>query len=124
MTGLLRRYTREEAERTILKRVPLDEFDVTPGVLQSIERLFGEPLSPEQAVRRVITDIREQGDGAVKRWMKTIDRVDLQTLEVPEAEFEQVSVLVNDVSNAVMHMLQAMHGNFVDRLPAHALDLG
>lgn len=41
-----------------------------------------------------------------------------------EAEFEQVSVLVNDVSNAVMHMLQAMHGNFVDRLPAHTLNLG
>lgn len=41
-----------------------------------------------------------------------------------EAEFEQVSVLVSDVSNAVMHTLQAMHGYFADRLPSTKLDFG
>tara|TARA_R110002020_G_scaffold134518_32_gene300240 strand:- start:1212 stop:1754 length:543 start_codon:yes stop_codon:yes gene_type:complete len=35
-----------------------------------------------------------------------------------EAEFEQVSVLVECATGAVMHMLQAMHGNFADRYPS------
>lgn len=35
-----------------------------------------------------------------------------------EAGFEQVSVLVECASNAVMHMLQAMHVNFADRYPS------
>lgn len=35
-----------------------------------------------------------------------------------EAAFEEVSVLVECASNAVMHMLQAMHVNFVDRHPS------
>jgi hypothetical protein len=35
-----------------------------------------------------------------------------------EAGFEQVSVLVECTSNAVMHMLQAMHVNFGDRYPS------
>jgi len=35
-----------------------------------------------------------------------------------EAEFEQVSVLVECASNAVMHMLQAMHVHFADLYPS------
>ncbi|MCC6905843.1 MAG: histidinol dehydrogenase [Anaerolineae bacterium] len=110
---MLRSYTREEAERTILKRVPLDEFDVTPGVLQSIEQLFGEALRPEQAVRRVIADIRERGDAAVKYWMKVIDRVDLQVLEVPDAEFERALEITSPEVIAAMRLaaerIEAFH---------------
>jgi hypothetical protein len=40
-----------------------------------------------------------------------------------EAEFEQVSVLINDVANAVMCLIQAMHVNFADRYPSFDLKL-
>ena len=39
-----------------------------------------------------------------------------------EAEFEQVSVLVNDVTNAVMRLIQSMHGNFADRYPSSNIE--
>src|SRR5437773_5508175 len=86
---LLRIYDLDEARRSILQRVPPDEFDVPPSLQQGIAAIFGEALSPEEAVRRVIRDVRTRGDEAARDWTHRIDRVLLDDLAVSPDDIER-----------------------------------
>jgi histidinol dehydrogenase len=103
MSGLLRIYELEEARQGILRRVPPDELEVTEGVRKSIEAIFGEPLTPEQAVRRVIGDVRAGGDDALRAWMERIDRVALDALA---ASPEEITAGVEATSPEVIDALR------------------
>ena len=48
----------EVARRTILRRRSWDEVEITPELQAGIDRLFGEPLSPDQVVERILYDVR------------------------------------------------------------------
>ena len=45
------------AQSTLLSR-SVDEPDYPVGLLSEVERIFGEPLSPPEAVARVLADVR------------------------------------------------------------------
>ena len=61
------------ARRTVLRRVPLDEVEAPPALLDSIERLFGARLTPAEAVDRIISDVRGRGDSALRDWTARLD---------------------------------------------------
>ncbi|MFO7170030.1 MAG: histidinol dehydrogenase, partial [Chloroflexota bacterium] len=61
------------ARRTILRRTPLDEVEAPPELLDSIARIFGERLTPAQAVERIIADVRARGDAALQEWGERLD---------------------------------------------------
>jgi histidinol dehydrogenase len=86
MSDLLRIYELDEARRTILKRVPPDEFEITEGMQQRMTAIYGEPLSPEDAVRHIIRDVRTRGDDALRDWTQRIDGVMLDDLAVVLAD--------------------------------------
>ena len=79
----------ETATKTILKRIPPDETKVTPAVLERIARTFGEKINAEEAVKRILLDIRARGDAALREWSNRLDgfpsdaplRVPAQALE-------------------------------------------
>jgi histidinol dehydrogenase len=48
-----------------------------------LEALFGEPLTPEVAVARILADVRNRGDAALREWTKRIDGIELAELWVP-----------------------------------------
>jgi histidinol dehydrogenase len=73
---MLKRYTPQRASETILKRTPPDEFPVSQRVLDGIAKLFGEELTPEQAVSRILKDVRMNGDSALQKWTLTLDSFD------------------------------------------------
>jgi histidinol dehydrogenase len=81
-------YTVEQAKAGILRRDQALQMDVPTGLQASIQRVFGEALSPEQAVRRILADVRGRGDEALHDWMQTIDGVALDKLAVSEAEMD------------------------------------
>ncbi len=81
-------YSLEEARESILKRVPPDEFEVTEGLMDGIESIFGERMTPEQAVRTVIGDVRARGDAALREWSERIDLVTLDELAATPEEFD------------------------------------
>jgi len=66
-------YDVETAKRTILKRNPPDETRVPPAVLERIEATFGESITPEEAVKRILRDIRARGDAALREWSSRLD---------------------------------------------------
>ena len=79
-------YTVEQAKETILRREQALEPDVPPGLRDGIRRVFGEELSPEGAVRRLLTAVRTGGDTALREWTERIDGVGLDSLAVSEVE--------------------------------------
>ena len=63
----------ETAKKSILKRIPPDETAVPPVVLDRIEATFGERISAEEAVRRILRDVRDRGDAALMEWSGKLD---------------------------------------------------
>ena len=83
---MLKLYTVQNAQETILKRVPLDDLQVPQSLLESIHRLFGEALSPDQAVQRILRDVRERGDAALAEWTARLDGSTPSSFRVPAVE--------------------------------------
>lgn len=70
---MLKIYDVSEAQKTILKRIPPDETAVTPVVLDRIAATFGERINAEEAVRRILRDVRTRGDAALREWSAKLD---------------------------------------------------
>lgn len=70
---MLKIYSVPEARQSILKRIPPDETEVPPVVLDRIAATFGEKISAEEAVRRILRDIRSRGDAALREWSTKLD---------------------------------------------------
>ncbi len=70
---MIKIYDVETAKKSILKRIPPDETAVPPVVLDRIEATFGERISPEEAVRRILRDVRSRGDVALREWSAKLD---------------------------------------------------
>ena len=82
---MLRQYDPETAKQTILKRTPPDEFPISQHVLDGIAELFGERLAPEEAVTRILKDVRMNGDVALQKWTRTLDGINLKPAPVSQA---------------------------------------
>ena len=80
----------EVAVEALLKKKAFDEVELSPKIREGNKRLFGEDLSAAELVRRIVGDVRREGDEAVIRYTKLIDRVELtpEDFLVTEAEFE------------------------------------
>lgn len=81
----------DHARRTILRRVPLDEVKVPASVLDANQRIFGERIAPAEAVNRIIRDVREHGDAALRDWTARLDGVQLASFEVPRERIVQAA---------------------------------
>ena len=106
-------FTVPDAQQTILRRRAWDEIDVPARLLDGIETIFGERITPDEAVRRILADVRARGDDALREWTLRIDGVALAALTVsPEqiaAAYEQVSAEVVDALRLAAGRVEAFH---------------
>lgn len=63
----------QAAREKIARQRALTEKTVSAETAARIEKLFGEALTPEQAVAKILDDIRARGDEAVSAWTAKID---------------------------------------------------
>lgn len=92
-----------QAKATILNRKSLNEYEVPDRIMASLQKLFGEKVTPAEAVRRIINSIREQRDAALLDWNERIDGVQLETLAVPE---DQITAALDHVSPDVREAME------------------
>ncbi len=93
---MLKIYSIDDAKSSILKRVPLDDMEVSPRLLESIQGLFGASLTPDEAVRQILKQVRSEGDTALKRWSKKLDGLDTTEFQVPLEEIRSAKMKVSD----------------------------
>jgi len=90
--------------KSVLARQPLAElYSVSPTVKQRLREIFGTEIEPEQAVRQIISDVRQRGDAALVDYTLKIDGVNLTTLEVSR---EQISGAYQEVSQELVSALK------------------
>lgn len=106
------------AQASILKRQPPDEFEVTESVLAGIERRFGVRLTPEEAVRTVLKDVRQRGDAALREWTQKIDGLDLTDFRIPESQIASAKNRVTPEVCAALEFAAARIRQFHQQQPA------
>jgi histidinol dehydrogenase len=74
------------AKSTLLSRSPYELYQASPAVQRRIKDIFAEELTPEQAVERIIADVRTRGDAALFDYGRKIDQAELSHLEVDEGQ--------------------------------------
>lgn len=112
-----------EARRTILRRAPWADREIPESVRAGIRRIFSEDLTPEQAVARVVDDVRRQGDVALREWTARIDGVILGEIAVPPSEWAEAAARLEpellDALRLAAERIEAFHrqqplGSWVD----------
>lgn len=78
----------DRARREVLARRPWDQVQITPALQASIERVFGASLTPDQAVARILEEVRRKGDAALLDYTRRIEGADLPAVRVSEDEME------------------------------------
>lgn len=73
----------------ILSSRNMGQVELSPRMREGVRSVFGEDLTAEQVVDRILADVRESGDRALRHYTSAIDRVDLEEIQVTAAEFEQ-----------------------------------
>ena len=81
----------EDELRAHLTRPFIDEVEVTEAFRQRTRAIWGEWLSPEAVVERILNDVKQRGDAAVIEYASKLDGADLapEDLWVSEAEWER-----------------------------------
>lgn len=110
---MLKQYDPQSARGTILKRTPPDEFPVTQRVLDNIAKIFGESLTAEQAVTRILKDVRTNGDLALQHWTQRLDRHDLMPAPVSKAfiqsSLDSISSAQRDALEKAASRIETFH---------------
>ena len=101
------------AQQSILRRVAWDELNIPDPILDRLEDLFGERISPDEAVRRILADVRARGDAAVRDLTAQIDGISLENLQVTEvqiqAAYDQVEPALVDAIRLSAKRVEAFH---------------
>lgn len=111
-------YDIETARKTILKRTPLDEMPVPPVVLERLKSTFGREITPADAVREIIRDIRANGDSAVRKWTKTLDAVDLPDNRISLNKGQEALAALDPELRAALETSAARIEQFYRKQPA------
>ena len=85
---MLKIYDVPTAQKTILKRIPLQNKSYPPRLVKSVEALFGEGVTPVGAVSIILESISQDGNAALKKWSSLIDKADLENFRIPSADLK------------------------------------
>ena len=113
MSNLINILDAPTAQQTILRRLAWDELNIPDPILDRLEELFGQRISPDEAVRRILADVRQKGDAAILDYTRRIDGVELPGLVVSKAQiqaaYDQVEPQVVDAIRLSAQRIEAFH---------------
>ncbi len=95
------------------------EAEVSEATLERNAKLYGERLTPQQVVDRILREVRVEGDAAVLRYAEKLDGVPAFGLEVPQSELENArDGLEPALLAAIRHAIQRVRA-FHEAQPVH-----
>jgi len=110
---MFKQYDSQTARQTILKRTPPDEFPVSPRLLDNIAQLFGERLTADEAVSKILRDVRISGDSALQDWTQRLDSLDRKPVpvskELLQAALSSISPAQRDALEKAAARVESFH---------------
>jgi histidinol dehydrogenase len=79
----------EEARRTVLRRRPASDAELSPAARKRTAEVMGAEVPASEAVRRIIRDVRLEGDAALRRYCEAFDGVPHPSLEVSRDDIDR-----------------------------------
>jgi histidinol dehydrogenase len=102
-----------EGRELLLSRKPLDTEELPMDVRETTFKTFGAELSPDEVVRRIIRDVREDGDNAVRYYNTKVDGAHADELRVSDAEmraaYDQVDQEIVDALKFAAERIRRYH---------------
>ena len=109
----------EDARQALCEGRGLGLDDVPQSLLDGIEAMFGESLTPTQVVERIVRRVRDEGDAAVREYTAILDGDAPDCLEVPRSAIEsarqQTSASVVDALESAAARIRAFHEACLNR---------
>ena len=94
----------EQARKELGSSVdPLNLGSLPPEFVEKTLEVFGERLSPQESVQRILQDVRQQGDRALIHYAHCLDGVDLEALEVSD---QQIAQSQQEIPKALLEALE------------------
>lgn len=94
----------------MLNKPAFDQVELSAGIKAGIKEMFGEELSAEQVVSRIVKDVRTQGDQAVYAYTKLIDKVDFSQTGARVSN-EEISAAYKQVDTKVLAAIRKAIAN-------------
>ena len=66
-----------------MRRNPIGVQDYPSKLLESVTRVFGQGVTPYEAVARILSSVREERDAALKHWTEILDNTQLNDFRLP-----------------------------------------
>ena len=79
----------KRARATLLKRTPPETQEGPPWLMEKIAETFGKPMSLQEVVEHVLSEVRARGDQALLDFEWRLDGVKLKRLEVTKKEIDK-----------------------------------
>lgn len=112
-SGILRRYSLEQARVQVLGRRGLPEQELPEAVWRRTLEVVPGAVSPADAVARIVEDVRRNGDAAVRHYTLAFDGAELERFEVPSEELEaawrRLDSRLREALEFAAHQVRAFH---------------
>ncbi len=92
----------QSAKLILSRQAPAEFYPVSPAIGQRLKEMFGTD-DPEQAVRQIVSEVRNRGDAALFDYTLKIDGIELTSLEVSK---EQIAGAYQEVSQELLSALK------------------
>ena len=106
-------YTAAEAQKTILRRKAINRSDYSPLTIQRTEDFFGKGITPPKAVEIILNSIEEEGDKAISKWSKLLDKFEGDTIKVSKeaqkAAWEKLPAELKEVMKSAADRIKTFH---------------
>ena len=79
----------KKARATLLKRTPPETQEGPPWLMEKIAETFGKPMSLQEVVEHILSEVRARGDEALLDFEWRLDGVRLKRLEVTRKEIDK-----------------------------------
>jgi histidinol dehydrogenase len=105
------------AQGTILRRVILGDEVVPDSVLDRIESTFGERINPQEAVTRILRDIRTQGEVALHAWTEKLDGKSPDSFRVSSDSLQAALKSISKEERAALELSVSRIESFYKKQP-------
>jgi histidinol dehydrogenase len=85
----------EGAEEVLVRVDPLDLSTLPESVLARTRQAFGDGVTPEQSIVRILHEVRAEGDPAVRRYTRLLDGLELDEIRVSDAQMAEARAQVS-----------------------------
>lgn len=102
----------DEARRLLTRRRGFEETRLSPRMQDGIRRVFGEDLTADETVARILEDVRQEGDAAVREYSLAFQGMLPANLEVPRSSWQRALESLEPELQAALRLSAAQIDSF------------